>query len=174
MSERKARQYRSQGGQKRLRRFKKANRVTAEQHNEAREAILADAAEAQKYYEETVAALTEEPQFAILNPFSGETLVVAAQSMIFPLGVNGRGEPLDGDENVGGQTPAASTDNDPVDDGSGAAPDAPGHDPGCTAENPCCTDEGPYVPKYTEADTQPAQTKVILPGTAAALGIETP
>jgi hypothetical protein len=121
MNGRKARQLRSQGGQRRIRRGLKKNRATAEQHNEAQAAMEAEQAEAQKYYEETVAALAEEPQFAVLNPFNGETLVVASASMIFPLGVNGKGESLEPqpDEALGAEAEVATReaqDANPVSD----------------------------------------------------------
>lgn len=158
MNGRKVRQLRSQGGQKRFRRNAKKNRVTAEEFNAAREAMIAEQAEAQKYYEETVAALAEEPQFAILNPFNGESLLVAAQSMIFPLGVNGRGEPLETETDQ--PVPCTCT--------VACIPD------GITDEQTCkerlSADEG-----IAPIETEPVMAKqVILPGTAAALGIETP
>jgi hypothetical protein len=137
---RKARQLRSQGGQKRLRRYRKDVRA-------AEETLRAEAAEAeaawQEQYAAVVDALADEPQFAIVNPFNGETLVVAAQSMIWPLGVNGRGESLESETDT-----ALDAFNDAV------------------ARLPEATSEA-----NPDAEAAP---RVILPGTAEALGIETP
>lgn len=85
MNGRKARQLRSQGGQKRLRRNKKAARVTAAEHNAAMEAINAELEEARQYQEEVVAKLQAEPQFLVLDPFTGRPIMQVAESMLFPI-----------------------------------------------------------------------------------------
>jgi hypothetical protein len=121
-----------------MRRGLKKNRATAEQHNEAMAALAADQAEAERLYEETLERLQAEPQFAIVSPFTGEVVMLAAQSMIWPLDTSALTEEIGG---------GVAESNAPVVPGEvqESRPDAP-------------------------ADTP----KIILPGTADALGIETP
>jgi hypothetical protein len=143
---RKARQLRSQGGQKRLRRGLKKNRATAEQHNEAMAALAADSAEQEQAFEDLMLQLQAEPQYAIVSPFTGEVVMLAAQSMIHPLDLTEDGASLE------------------------PQPEAVGQE---GAEAGVATREAQDATPAADVSVGDAP-KIILPGTAGALGIETP
>jgi hypothetical protein len=157
---RKARQLRSQGGQKRLRRGLKKNRATAEQHNEAMAALAADSAEQEQAFEDLMLQLQAEPQYAIVSPFTGEVVMLAAQSMIHPLDTSA----LEDSASLEPQPEAVGEQGDEAGVATREAQDA-------TPAADVSVGDAPI--SLTSLD-RPELARIILPGTAEALGIETP
>jgi hypothetical protein len=143
MNGRKARQLRSQGGQRRFRRGLKKNRATAAEFNAAVAATEAEYHEMEAAHEALLEQLQAEPQFAIVSPFTGEVVMLAALSMIHPLDTSAL-EP----ETADPEKPSViAPEGALIDDGERLR------------------DEGWGV------EIVPEGPKIILPGTAEALGV---